>query len=53
MKETQDNTQMAVYQSEALRGLVSFVNEQGIKRGDIVSLFQDGRTHEFILMYYK
>ena len=53
MKGNQDNTQMAVYQSEALRGLVSFVNEQGIKQNDIVSFFQDGRTHEFVLIYYK
>lgn len=44
---------MTVIQSGSIREIVGQVNQLGIARDSIVSLMQDSRTDEFILVYYK
>ena len=45
--------QFCVFQTGSLRDLVNKVNQEDIQREDIVSTFQDHRTEEYILLYYK
>ncbi len=47
------NKKMEVLQSEFMRNLVEGINGIGIQKDDIVSIIQDARTDEFILLYYK
>jgi len=44
--------QAEVFQSESIRDIVSTINEKGVQKDDIVSVLQDARTNEFILIYY-
>ena len=44
---------MTVIQSGSIRDIVNQVNQLGIAKNSIVSLLQDARTDEFILVYYK
>ena len=45
--------EMVVIQSESLRSLVEQANTLGIRKEDIVSMFPDPRTEEYILVYYR
>ena len=45
--------QLYAYQSESLRSFVEFINNSCISKEDIVSIFQDNRTEEFVILYYK
>lgn len=42
---------MTVFVATTIREIVKSVNEEGIKKEDIVSLFKD--NGQFILIYYK
>ena len=42
---------MTVFVATTIREIVKSVNEEGIKKEDIVSLFKD--KGQFILIYYK
>ena len=42
---------MTVFVATTIREIVKIVNEEGIKKEDIVSLFKD--NGQFILIYYK
>ena len=42
---------MTVFVATTIREIVKNVNEEGIKKEDIVSLFKD--NGQFILIYYK
>lgn len=42
---------MTVFVTTTIREIVKSVNEEGIKKEDIVSLFKD--NGQFILIYYK
>lgn len=42
-----------VYQTDAMRDLIKFMNKEGIQKEDVVSIFQDARTDEFVIIYYK
>lgn len=45
--------EMIVIQSESLRSLVEQVNTLNIKKEDIISMFPDPRTEEYVLVYYR
>ena len=45
--------QLRAYQSESLRSFVEMINNSCIPKEDIVSIFQDNRTEEFVILYYK
>ena len=44
---------MTVIQSGSIRDIVNQVNQLHICKSDIVTLLQDSRTDEFVLVYYK
>lgn len=44
---------MNVLQSGSMRELVSLVNDLNIQKEDILTLMQDARTDEFMLIYYQ
>lgn len=49
----EDTRQFSVLQSISLRNLIEKANTFDIKKEEVISLFQDSRTEEFILIYYK
>lgn len=42
-----------VYQTDAMRDLIRFMNKEAIQKEDVAAIFQDARTDEFVLIYYK
>ena len=51
---TMEGKRMAeVYQTDAMRDLIRFMNKEGIQKEDVASIFQDARTDEFVIIYYK
>ena len=41
-----------VYQTDSIRDLMEFINKEKLEKENIVSLFQDVRNNEFVLIYY-
>lgn len=53
MENNQTSSKTAqVLQSESIRDIVSTINSLRIPREDVISVMQDARTHEFVLLYY-
>ena len=48
-----DSKKLNAYQSESMRKLIDFVNSLGLQQSDIVTILQDRRTEEYLLLYYK
>ena len=51
MKEDKTKVNMAVITNTTIRGIVNAVNEEGIKKEDIVSLMRE--NGQYILIYFK
>lgn len=47
------NNELVVLQSESLRSLVEQVNTLDIKKENIVNIFPDPRTEEYVLIFYR
>ena len=50
---SKDNKKLMVYQSGSLREFVRTVNEYSIQKEDILAVFQDKHSYEYVLLYYK
>ena len=48
-----EEKQLQVYQSGSLREFVKAINDSHIKKEDIVTIFQDKHSLEYILLYYR
>lgn len=53
MAASKDNKILNVYQSESLRQFVNTVNGLELPKEDVVKIFQDINTHEYVLLYYR
>lgn len=49
----QDNRQIHVYKEGSSRNIADDINRAGIQKEDIVALFQDNTTGEYVLFFYK
>ena len=44
--------QLNVFQSSSLREFVRTINECDIQKDNILTIFQDAHSHEYVLLYY-
>lgn len=49
---SKDNKKLMVYQSGSLREFVQTANMYGIQKEDVLAVFQDEHSHEYVLLYY-
>ena len=52
MAASKDNKILNVYQSESLRQFANTINDLELPKEDIVKIFQDEHSHEYVLLYY-
>ena len=50
--KTTNKQKVEVFQSESIRDIVDTLNNKGIKTEDIISILQDARSNDFVLLYY-